>query len=293
MKKKKVLILGNQGNLGTQLMKVFQKDFDFETIGWDREDLNFLEFNKLEKAIEKERPAIIINATGYNNVDGCEEDEKELKLAYQLNRDLPKKLAEITSKLDSILIHYTSDYVFGGDEDKKTYQETDQPCPLQKYGETKYASEKEIARIKLKNSNFKYYLIRTSKLFGPKGENEIVKPSFFDIMLDLSKTKGELNVVNEEWSCFTYTPDLAQATKDLIEKNYNPGIYHLVNEGIASWYEAVLELFKIKNIEIKVNPVKGDQFPRPAQRPLYSALENTRFPKLRNYQEALKNYLEK
>ena len=293
MKKQKVLILGSQGNLGTQLMKVFRKDSKFETIGWDREDLNFLEFEKLEKAIEKEESVIIINATGYNNVDGCEEDEKELKLAYQLNRDLPKKLAEIASKTKATLIHYTSDYVFGGDKNKKTYQETDQPCPLQKYGETKYAGEKEIARIKLENPNFKYYLIRTSKLFGPKGENEIAKPSFFDIMLNLSKTKDKLNLVNEEWSCFTYTPDLAQATKNLIEKKYHPGIYHLINESIASWYEAVLELFKIKNIKTKVNPVKGDQFPRPAQRPLHSALENTRFPKLRNYQIALKEYLKK
>jgi dTDP-4-dehydrorhamnose reductase len=289
---KKVLILGSRGNSGSQLVKVFGEDSGFEVVGWDREDLNFLDFEKLKKEIREEMPEIIINATGYNNVDGCEEDEKELKLAYKLNRDLPKNLAEIAVELNAKFVNFSTDYVFGGDKGKKTYKETDQLCPLQKYGESKYEGEKEIARVKLENPNLEYYIIRTSKLFGPKGTSEFTKPGFFDIMLNLSKTKEELDVVDEEWSCFTYTLDLARAVKTLIEKNYASGIYHLVNEGIASWYDGVLELFEIKNIRTKVNPVKGDKFPRPAKRPLYSALENTHFPKLRNYQEALREYLE-
>jgi len=291
MEKKKVLILGNKGNLGTQLMGVFEKDKNFKLVGWDREELDFLEFDKLEKEIKKEKPEIIINATGYNNVDGCEEDEGELKLAYKLNRDLPKKLAEISSEIKAKFIHYTSDYVFGEDKNKKIYQETDQPNPIQKYGETKYAGEREIAKIKLENKNFQFFIIRTSKLFGPKGESELSKPGFFDIMLKLSETKKEISVVNEEWSCFTYTSDLAEATKTLIKENYNSGIYHIVNEGAITWYGGVLELFEIKNIKIKVNPVKGDQFPRPAKRPVYSILKNNHFPKLRSYEKALKEYL--
>ena len=293
MKNKKVLILGSKGNLGTQLMKVFKKDKNFKLVGWDREELDFLEFDKLEKEIKKEKPEIIINATGYNNVDGCEEYERELKLAYKLNRDLPKKLAEISSEIEAKFIHYTSDYVFGGDKNKKIYQEIDQPKPIQKYGETKHAGEKEIARIKLKNKEFQFFIIRTSKLFGPKGKSEVTKPSFFDVMLKLSETKKELSAVDEEWSCFTYTPDLARATKTLTEENYNSGIYHLINEGIVSWYEGILEVFKFKNIKIKVIPVSGDKFPRPARRPLHSALENNRFPKLRSYKEALKEYFKK
>jgi dTDP-4-dehydrorhamnose reductase len=288
---KKVLILGSRGNSGSQLVKVFGEDSGFEVVGWDREDLNFLDFEKLKKEIREEMPEIIINATGYNNVDGCEEDEKELKLAYKLNRDLPKNLAEIAVELNAKFVNFSTDYVFGGDKGKKTYKETDQLCPLQKYGESKYEGEKEIARVKLENPNLEYYIIRTSKLFGPKGTSEFTKPGFFDIMLNLSKTKEELDVVDEEWSCFTYTLDLARAVKTLIEKNYASGIYHLVNEGIASWYDGVLELFEIKNIRTKVNPVKGDKFPRPAKRPLYSGLKNTRFPKLRNFKKALKDYL--
>ncbi len=288
---KKVLILGAKGNLGIQLVKVFENNY--QVLAWDKEILDFLDFEKLESEIKKEQPEIIINAVGYNNVDGCEEDKKELELAFKLNRDLPKKLAEISVELNTILVQFSTDYVFGGEADRKFYDEKDTPFPIQKYGETKYAGEKEIARIKMKNENFKYFLIRTSKLFGPKGDSEFAKPSFFDVMLNLAKTKDKLEVVNEELSCFTYTPDLAQATKTLLEENYYSGIYHITNDGAVSWYQAVIELFKIKNIEIKVVPVGGDKFPRPAKRPISSILQNTRFPKLRNYREALKEYLKK
>ncbi len=286
---KKVLILGAKGNLGTQLVKVFQNNY--QVLAWDREELDFLNFEKLAKKIRAEKPEIIINAVAYNNVDACEEDIKELDLAYKLNRDLPKNLAQIAVGIKAKLVHFSTDYVFGGEVDQKFYNEKDSPSPIQSYGETKYAGEKEIARIKVKNKNLKYFLIRTSKLFGPKGESEFAKASFFDVMLNLAKTKDQLDVVNEEWSCFTYTFDLAQATKTILKKNYNSGIYHIVNDGAVSWYESVIELFKIQNIEIKVNPVGSDKFPRPAKRPMSSILQNTRFPKLRNYTEALAEYL--
>ncbi len=286
---KKVLILGAKGNLGTQLVKVFEKGY--QVVAWDNEDLDFLDFGKLEKAVQREKLEIIINAIGYNNVDACEEDDRQLELAYKLNRDLPKNLAEITSKQNLKLVHFSTDYVFGGEADRKFYDEKDTPSPLQKYGKTKLAGEEEIARIKLKNENLNYFIIRTSKLFGPKGESEFTKPSFFDIMLKLAETKDQLDVVDEEWSCFTYTPDLAKAVKQLIEQDYHSGLYHITNDGAVSWYEGVQELFKIKDIKIKVNPVKGDKFPRLAKRPVSSILQNTRFPKLRNYTEALREYL--
>jgi len=291
---KKVLILGAQGNLGFQLVEVFKKDKNYQAIAWDRSDVDFLDFKKLESEIKKEKPETIINATGYNNVDGCEEDEKELKLAYKLNRDLPKKLSEISLDLDAKFINFSTDYVFGREEGRKYYDEKDTPSPLQKYGETKYAGEKEIAKVKLENPKFKYFLIRTSKLFGPKGGSEFAKPSFFDIMINLSKDRDEFNVVHEEeWSCFTFTPDLAKATKKLLEGDFDYGIYHIINEGPATWYTGVLEAFKLAGVKAKVTPVKGDEFPRPAKRPLSSILQNNRFPKLRNYKEALKEYLKK
>jgi len=110
-------------------------------------------------------------------------------------------------------------------------------------------------------------------------------------MLDLAKKKKELDVVNEEVSGFTYTPDLARATKKLLESDKGYGIYHITNVGRATWYETAIELFKITGKKIKINPVSGDKFPRPAKRPSYSVLINTKFGMQRDWKEALREYL--
>jgi len=129
-------------------------------------------------------------------------------------------------------------------------------------------------------------------LFGLPAQSENAKKSFFETILNLAKKKKELKVVNSEKSCFTYTPDLAEATKELIEKEYSYGVYHLINEGAVTWYEGALRLFELAGIKnIKVIPVGSEEFSRPAKRPLSSILINTKFPKLRNYEEAMKDWL--
>ena len=144
---------------------------------------------------------------------------------------------------------------------------------------------------KLEDKKLKYYIIRTSKLFGPKGKSNESKDSFFDLMLKIAKDRQEINVVNEELSCFTYTFDLASQTWDILNDKKDFGIYHIRNSEPAIWYDAARELFKIKNINIRVNPVTSDAFPRPAKRPKYSVLANSKLPALRDWKEALKEYL--
>jgi len=151
----------------------------------------------------------------------------------------------------------------------------------------------EDEMLKLKNKDLKYYIIRTSKLFGPDNNSSVSKENFFDLMLKIAVGKKEINVVSEELSCFTYTPDLAKATKDLIEGNYDYGIYHIRNNEPSIWYDAAIELFKLKQISIKINPVLSANFPRPAKRPKYSVLANTKFPPLRSWKEALEEYITK
>ena len=185
-------------------------------------------------------------------------------------------------------MHYSSDYVFDG-LNSKGYLEKDVPKPINKYGESKLLGEKEI--LKQVNSGLKWYIIRTSKLFGPKGESDQAKDSFFDIMLKLGKEKDELRLVDEEMSCFTYTPDLAKATKELVNGKLGCGIYHLSNLIPCTWYEATVELFKQSKIDIKLVPILSEQYPRPAKRPNSSILLNNKFPQLRSYKEALKDYL--
>jgi dTDP-4-dehydrorhamnose reductase len=294
----KILILGAQGNLGGQLTKTFQNDYDI--IAWDKGEIDITDQDLIIKKIGDIKPNIIINAAAYNAVDKCEESEEEYNLAKKINGLAPGYLAQAAMNVNAVLIHYSTDYVFGGHtpHHAKTlkeikaqggFMEDDAPRPINKYGHTKLTGEEEIK--KLSGRGLKWYLIRTSKLFGPRGENEFSKSSFFDVILNLSKNKNEINVVNDEKSCFTYTPDLARATKSLVEEKYGYGIYHIVNEGACTWYEATQELFKIAGVEIKVNPVTADQFPRPAKRPKYSVLLNTKFPKLRDWRGALREYI--
>jgi dTDP-4-dehydrorhamnose reductase len=286
-KNDKVLILGSLGNLGNQIVRIFGNEY--RLVCWDREDVDVLDYELLEEKIEEIKPNIIINTVAYNAVDKCEEDDVEFKKAQKLNGDVAGVLADITLRLDAILVHYVSDYVFDGKK-QEGYIENDATCAISKYGETKIMGETEI--LKRKDLGLKYYLVRTSKLFGPKGSSEESKPSFFDIMLKIGKEKERLDVVDEEMSCFTYTTDLAIATKELVEAKKKYGIYHLVNEGACTWYEAVLVLFKLANIKTKVSPVNSDKFPRPAKRPKFSVLKNTKIHKMRDYKEALREYLD-
>lgn len=283
-----ILILGAKGNLGSQLVKVFSAGKKYEVIAWDKEEIDITDKELISKKIGEIKPDIIINAAAYNAVDKCEEDEEQFKLAKKINGEAVGYLVAAALETGSVLVHYSSDYIFAGKK-KEGYKEDDEPKPINKYGETKLMGEQEI--ITKSGQGLKYYLIRTSKLFGPKAESETAKPNFFDLMLDLSKKKNELEAVDGEVSCFTYTPDLARATKSLLESEKGYGVYHLTNIGRATWYEAAVELFKIIGKKVKINPVKGDKFPRPAKRPAHSVLISTKFDMQRGWEDALREYL--
>jgi len=281
-----IAILGGRGNLGSQLAKVLADDH--QVLAWDKEDLDVLDFSLLRSQLLAARPEVIINTVAYNAVDKCE-DKSEYGTALKLNRDLPGVLADIALELEAVLVHYSSDYVFNGTEDKREFLETDTPNPLNKYGESKFLGEREVSRRG--SQGLKYYLIRTSKLFGPPGSSPASKASFFDIMLDLAQNKKELTIVKEELSCFTYTLDLARSTERLIASDALFGIYHLVNEGPCTWYDGAAELFKLKKMKVAIRPIRSENLARPARRPKFSVLKNTRARRLRNWREALKEYL--
>jgi len=305
MEKKQVLILGSLGMLGQELSRIFSLDQNYEVTSWDKDDLDITDFPFLEEKLAQLHPDIVINAAAYNAVDTCETDDTEFRKAMLLNRDVPGFLAEMSSKLGFLLVHYSSDYVFDGalEENKsKTgccgggccgagstqvgYNEESMPNPLSRYGESKYAGER-VVREQARH----YYLIRLSKLFGKPGKSPLAKKSFFAVMLGQTETKTEVQAVDDEKSCFTYAPDLAQATKELIESESTFGTYHLVNEGAVTWYEAAQELYRLAGKEMKVMPVRSEIFPREALRPSCSVLLNTKRPKLRSYTAALKDFL--
>ncbi|MDD5590138.1 MAG: NAD(P)-dependent oxidoreductase, partial [Candidatus Portnoybacteria bacterium] len=220
--------------------------------------------------------------------------------AKKLNGLAPGYLAAIAKELQipinpplqkggagAVFVNFSSDYVFDG-ERKEGYKEGDCPNPISKYGQTKLIGEREVAEV-----GGKYYIIRLQKLFGRPSSSQAAKKSFFEIILDLAKTKESLDLVDEELSNFTYAPDLAKQIKYLVENNLPFGIYHITNEGAPqTWYGAAKILFEmVGNIKIKLNPVSSDKFPRPAKRPKYTILINTKLPPLRPWPEALKEFL--
>lgn len=286
--KSKVLILGSKGMLGQELVRVFAVDGKYEVVGWDIEDIDVTDYASAEQKIFACAPDIILNTVAYNAVDTCEESEEEYAKAMKLNRDVPEFLARLAKKSDIVFVHYSTDYVFGQNDPAHIsgYSEDDIPQPGCRYGQSKRAGEEAVIR-----EGGKYYIVRLSKLFGKPAASGQGKRSFFDIMLELGKTQEEVRAVHGEVSCFTYAPDLAQASMDLTRSGDKYGIYHLVNTGAVTWYDGVVELYRQAGIATRVIPVGGDAFPRPAERPQFSILNNTKRPALRSCTEALKDYL--
>jgi len=149
-----ILILGGRGNLGTQLTRLLGDGYEVASL--DRDDLDVLAFDLLAEKIRDLKPSLIINTVAYNAVDKCEDKEGQA-LAARLNIELPGVLADLALEQDAVLIHYSSDYVFNGTEQKQSFAEGETPNPINKYGESKAGGEREVQ--KRAASGLKYYLI--------------------------------------------------------------------------------------------------------------------------------------
>lgn len=275
----KILILGANGMLGQELIKVFKGD---NVVAWDREDLDITNWDLVNKKIKELGPEIVINAAAYNAVDKAEE-EKEI--AFAINADAVKYIAQTAMEIGAIFIHFGTDYIFAG-VDKNGYAEDAIPNP-----QSVYAQSKELGERYLQENCDKYYLIRLSKLFGKIGLGTNVKKSFVDVILKVASEKKEIEVVDEEYSSPTYAPDLAQFTKNLILNKASFGIYHGANSGAGTWFELAKTALNLRKISCTLIPVASTRFPRPALRPQYSVLLNTKMPQQRPWQDALKEYL--
>jgi dTDP-4-dehydrorhamnose reductase len=275
----KVLIIGNKGMLGSDLQITFK---EYEVVGWDKEDLDITDKEQVEKKITELNPDIVINAAAYNAVDAAEENEE---LANSVNGYAVGFLAKTCSKNNMLLVHYSTNYVFDG-QNKNGYTEKDIPNPQSTYAASKALGEKEIQK-----NTHKFYLIRTSRIFGDQAKSTVAKKSFVDLMLDLASKPEVIRLVDEEYSNATYSKDIAQRTKDIIEWEKPNGIYHVTNADACTWYEFGKKIFEIKNLDVKIKPVSSSEFPRPAARPAYSVLINKKLPQLRTWEDALEEYL--
>ena len=257
----KTLILGANGMLGQDLQKVFP-----EAVLRGRE-LNITDEHLISAEIADIKPDLVINAAAYTDVDGCEDHRN---IAFKVNGDALEYIARACSKAGAILVHFSTDYVFDGT--KKEYVESDIPNPINAYGESKLIGENNIIK-NLEN----YRIIRTSWLYGVHGIN------FVETMFRLSKEMDAVKVVDDQFGKPTYTADLARKTADIV--GLAPGIYHVTNEGVCSWYEFA------KAIINNVAPCSSEEFVRKAKRPKYSVLVNTKTTPMRHWNDALREYL--
>lgn len=281
---KNILVLGSKGMLGQELVRVFLEKGHGVT-GWDFGDIDVTDTAAARQKILAIAPDIILNAVAYNAVDACEEDEAEDAKAWRLNAEVPGELAAVAKDLGATFVHYSTDYVFDGEAPGDGYAEDAYPDPLFRYGESKLGGERSVAAV-----GGSYRIIRLSKLFGAPAASDSAKKSFFAKMEEVAREKGSVAAVDDETGCFTYAPDLAEASYALSLDDAPSGVYHLVNEGAATWYGALSEYFRIAGVGAEVVPVSGDAFPRPARRPKNSTLRNTRRPALRDYREALGDF---
>ena len=269
-----ILLIGYKGMLGQELVKVFD---GHDLTKWDTDEIDISDKDQVFEKISVLKPDLIINAAAYTAVDDC---EKNKDLAFAVNGYGPGNLGQIAKKINAILVHYSTDYIFNGQKHDGYDEEYNQVDPINVYGESKALGEKLI-----KESVCKFYIIRTAWLYGAGGKN------FVDTMIELGNKLDEIKVVNDQYGSPTYAVDLAKATLDLIEEKKPFSIYHITNNENCTWYEFAKKIFKIKNIDIKVIPCTTEEFPRPAKRPEFSILINTKIRPLRPWQDALKEYL--
>ena len=280
----KILILGSQGNLGQDLVSVFSAA-GHDVVGCDRDELDVTDHAAARAMIGRGFSAVI-NAVAYNNVDAAE-DAANRPIAWKLNAEVPGELAQACREAGATFVHYSTDYVFAGDK-PEGYIESDIPTPISAYGESKFAGEQAVAA-----AGGKWYVCRLSKIYGKPGPSKLSKPSFVSVMVGLAKTKPELTIVDEEVGSPTYTHDVATATLRLLTEQFPPGIYHLVNEGPGvTWYGFAEEFFTLLGIKTPRKPVTSAAFPKPAKRPPFAALRNTKFPPLRTRLDALRAFFQ-
>jgi len=275
----KILVTGAKGMLGTDLCALLRTN-NMEVFEWDLPANDITEVKRTVAQLKRIAPDRIIHLAAYTDVDGCEVNKSK---AYSVNVQGTWAMVIGAKEINTPLLLMSTDYVFDG-EKGSAYFEDDKTNPINYYGLTKVQSE-QLVKGKLK----KFYIVRTSWLFGKAGKN------FVQTILKIAQEKENIEVVNDQIGSPTYTIDLAEAIYQIIQRD-NFGIYHISNSGICSWFDFATEIIKQAGLNNQVIPITSEQLQRGAKRPKFSALNNHHYIKtfnhfLRPWREALADYL--
>lgn len=270
---KKILLIGANGMFGVDAAEIFSAA-KYDVVKATRADFDITDLSQVLKFFDHKNFDFVINTAAYTKVDDA---EKERELAFAVNSLGAKNIAIATAKKNIPLVFISTDYVFDGTKNSP-YLPSDAINPKTVYGSSKAEGEKNV-----RATNPCHYIIRTSWLYGKHGKN------FVDTMLNISKNQQVIKVVNDQFGCPTWTCDLANAIKNLIESKAAFATYHICGAGTTSWFEFAKKIFEFSKIAVEVLPVSTAEFPRPAPRPKFSAMENG--GSCRPWQEALREYL--
>ncbi|MBW4360353.1 dTDP-4-dehydrorhamnose reductase [Flavobacterium taihuense] len=260
--KKKILVTGANGQLGSELNILSKRYNQFEWVFTDREELDLCDLGNLASELSRINPQLIINCAAHTAVDRA---ESELELSDVLNHQSVAIMAKWSNDNDCKLIHISTDYVFDGTA-ATALTESAPTDPINVYGQTKLSGEKACVE-----ENPSSIIIRTSWVYSSFGAN------FVKTMSRLMQERDSLNVVNDQIGSPTYAADLAQAIMTIItHDHWQSGIYHFSNEGEISWYEFALAIQEIGGFDCAISGIPSSAYPTPAKRPQYSLLDKTK-----------------
>lgn len=267
----KILLTGASGMLGQDLSPVLE-DVGAFVIETSSDNMDITDVAQVKNVLNCTHPDMVIHCAAYTNVDKAEEEPEKAEL---INVKGTENIAKVSAELDIPVVYISTDYVFDGSKNTP-YTPDDIPNPLNIYGKTKLVGEEMI-----KKYCKKYYIVRTSWLYGHYGKN------FVETMISMAD-KSEIKVVDDQIGCPTWTVELANGILKLLSKPY--GTYHICGGGQTSWYGFAKEIFKNMNLDVNLIPCSSSEFPRPAKRPAYSAMDNQKL--CRNWEAALRDYIE-
>lgn len=278
----KILILGAGGQLGSELVNILQDD---TLIPLTHRDIEMTDEQQVSNILSSNMPDIVINTAAYHKVDDCEDN---VELSFATNSFAVRNLARICNELGIIFVHFSTDFVFGGDK-HTPYVESDCPNPGSVYAVSKLSGE-----LFVKNTCSKYFVIRTCGLYGAKGQSG-KGGNFIETMIKLANSGKKIKVVSDQIITPTYVKELAAKVSQLIRTD-KYGLYHITNNGECSWFEFASAIFELTGIKADISPTSSSEFASKARRPAYSVLENRHLGLLglddmTHWRNALKEYL--
>lgn len=281
----KIFLVGKNGQLGGEINKLAQKEYEVFSFGKD--DLDIENHELVRKKIEETRPDIFINTAAYHIVSECEKNPNK---AFSINTTAEKNIASLCKEYGVRLVYYSTDKVFDGKK-RTPYREDDFTNPIQIYGLSKLAGE-----IVSLNYNPDSIVIRTCGIFGGVSGSREKKGNFVLYILEQAKKAGELEISSEQKANFVYAEDLALATLDLLKVKAKSGIYNIVNDDYSSWSTFASEIVRIRNLKLKIKPVdrRGSYGDTPT--PIFTALNTSKIKsyniQLSDWKNALRRYLD-